>query len=207
MSFYLFETIRIDKNGAQFLSEHLERLQKSAHFFGFRWQADITKQIADTLSAYQDIFPAKLRISLAFDGTITQSISPYIDTFEGKKRLWLYPEPVSSDYIYLYHKNSNRHFYEDTFEEASDLGYREVVYLNERGELTEGSRTNIFLQQGEFIFTPPVYCGLLSGIYRKHLLNTQFNASEKILYEKDLRTADKIWCVNVLRQQEEVFLD
>ena len=205
-AFHLIETIRVEKQGALFLELHLARMKASALFFNFKWDNTVEADVQKVLKKYKDTFPAKLRICLYFSGEITITINPYQDVFVGEKKIWLYPEPVASDYIYLYHKSSNRHFYDDTFAEASALGYREAIYLNERGELTEGSRTNIFLQQGDQIYTPPLYCGVLKGIYRKHLLNTLPNVSEKMLFEKDLRDADKIWCVNVLRKQEEVFI-
>lgn len=205
-SFHLIETMRVEADGIIFLNEHLRRLQHSAVFFGIPFPKDLQHEIAETAQQYAGAFPAKLRLLLYLDGTFQHEIQPYIDIFEAKKVIWHYPEPVDSSYPYLYHKSSNRHFYETAFSEAQSLGFREVIFTNERGELTEGSRSNLFLKQGDAILTPPLYCGVLNGIYRKYLLETLPNASEKILYPNDLESASQIWCVNALRQQEEVFI-
>ena len=45
-----------------------------------------------------------------------------------------------------------------------------LVSFNEKGELAEGSITNIIIQQnGEWV-TPPVSSGILNGVYRRYLL-------------------------------------
>ena len=45
----------------------------------------------------------------------------------------------------LRHKTSWRELYEA---EAKRLGTDEVIFCNERGELTEGARSNIFVKRG-----------------------------------------------------------
>lgn len=77
------------------------------------------------------------------------------------------------------------------------------IYFNEREELTEGARSNIILQIDGKLYTPPVKCGILNGIYRQKLLN---KCEEKILYKKDLERAEKIFCVNSVRGIIEVEL-
>ena len=65
--------------------------------------------------------------------------------------------------------------------------------------------TNVaILQEGE-LFTPPIKCGLLGGTYRKKLLEEGL-MKEKILYPKDLKTAEKIFCFNSVRKMVEVEL-
>ena len=45
-----------------------------------------------------------------------------------------------------------------------------MIYLNERGELAEGSRTNIFLEKDGQLLTPALSSGLLPGVLRADLL-------------------------------------
>ena len=80
-----------------------------------------------------------------------------------------------------------------------------IIFFNEKGELTEGSRSNIVLQIGDKLFTPPINCGLLNGIYRQKLLN-EGKCFEQILYKKDLLQAEKIYCINSVRGMVEVEL-
>jgi branched-chain amino acid aminotransferase len=53
--------------------------------------------------------------------------------------------------------------------EADAAGVDEALLLNDRGEVVEGTSTNVFWVEGETLCTPPLQ-GILSGITRFHLL-------------------------------------
>jgi len=55
--------------------------------------------------------------------------------------------------------------------EAERMGYDEALFLNERGEVTEGSSTNVFWVRGGVLHTPAPECGLLPGITREALIS------------------------------------
>jgi para-aminobenzoate synthetase/4-amino-4-deoxychorismate lyase len=82
---------------------------------------------------------------------------------------------------------------------ALENGYDEVLFLNERGELTEGAISNLFIRKGQQFFTPPVSSGLLNGIYRQYFLATRSFASEKLITLTDLLSADNIYIANSVR--------
>jgi para-aminobenzoate synthetase/4-amino-4-deoxychorismate lyase len=71
--------------------------------------------------------------------------------------------------------------------------------LNERGELTEGAISNVFVEKEGVLLTPPVMCGLLAGVERRHLLATRTDARECVLREQDLWSADAVWLANAVR--------
>jgi para-aminobenzoate synthetase/4-amino-4-deoxychorismate lyase len=74
------------------------------------------------------------------------------------------------------------------------------LFLNERGEITEGARSNVFLREEGDWFTPPVESGLLPGVMRSALLEDQeLRAREKVLTRDDLFAADEVWVCNALR--------
>ena len=77
-------------------------------------------------------------------------------------------------------------------------GCDEAVFLNERGELVEGSRTNIFVRLGGQLFTPPLAFGLLDGVLRRELIETGACA-ERLLMQADLAAADAVYLGNSLR--------
>ena len=54
--------------------------------------------------------------------------------------------------------------------------------VNEKGEITEGTFTNIGILKDGIIYTPPIECGLLNGITRQKLLN-EGKAKGEILRE------------------------
>jgi para-aminobenzoate synthetase/4-amino-4-deoxychorismate lyase len=47
--------------------------------------------------------------------------------------------------------------------------------------------------------TPPVACGLLAGVQRRHLLETQPEIEERVLYPNELRQAGAIYLSNAVR--------
>ena len=53
---------------------------------------------------------------------------------------------------------------------AKLTGCDEAIFLNERGEVAEGSRTNIFVRRGGKLLTPPLSAGLLDGVLRRELI-------------------------------------
>jgi para-aminobenzoate synthetase/4-amino-4-deoxychorismate lyase len=99
----------------------------------------------------------------------------------------------------LHHKTTWREFYDtEQTRVAKTTGCDEVVFLNERSELTEGSRTNIFIRRGGRLYTPALSCGLLDGVLRRELIETG-QCSEAILMPDDLTAADEILLGNSLR--------
>ena len=81
----------------------------------------------------------------------------------------------------------------------------EHIRMNEKNEITEGIFTNIAIEKDGQLFTPPVSCGLLNGTYRQKLIK-EGKMSEKVLYAKDLKEADRIFCFNSVRKMIEVEL-
>ncbi|MFV0383904.1 aminotransferase class IV [Paracoccus sp. (in: a-proteobacteria)] len=61
----------------------------------------------------------------------------------------------------------------------------EAILLNERGEICEGSITNLFARRGDMLLTPPLDCGLLPGVLRQELLQSG-RAREAVLRPADL---------------------
>ena len=167
---------------------HIARLKNSAKALGFTWNSDIEK--------------------IKFDPSIVNRIELFKDGhFELTTRAIPAPKvnpkiriahKVNSTNPFLYHKTSIRlPFPKEVFDE---------ICINEKGELTEGTFTNIGVQLNGTIYTPPLKCGLLNGITRQKLLRDG-KIKEKVLYPSDLQNAEKIFCFNSVRGIVEVTLD
>jgi len=78
--------------------------------------------------------------------------------------------------------------------------------LNERGEVCEGSRTNVYVLQNGTWLTPPVSCGLLPGAKRAELLDNE-EVEEAVLTLADLQGATGLRLSNALRGWFDVALD
>ena len=107
----------------------------------------------------------------------------------------------------LYHKTTHRPLYNPAFEAAHRDGYADVLFFNTRGELTEGSISTVFVEKEGRWLTPPIHCGLLPGVFRRHLLETQPHIEEVTIFEGDLRAADAVYIGNALRGLRRVIVD
>ena len=79
---------------------------------------------------------------------------------------------------------------------ARAAGADEAVFLDETGLVTEGSFTNLFVEQAGKLLTPPAALGLLPGVLRASLL------AEGRAVEAELRMGDLergFWIGNALR--------
>ncbi|HEX5875566.1 MAG TPA: aminotransferase class IV, partial [Pyrinomonadaceae bacterium] len=99
-------------------------------------------------------------------------------------------EPVDSSDRFLYHKTTRRDFYG---------GDEDVIYWNERGEITESSIANVVVRIGDQLFTPPVNSGLLAGTFRNELL-IRGEIAERVITIDDFRSANEIFLINSVRK-------
>jgi para-aminobenzoate synthetase/4-amino-4-deoxychorismate lyase len=97
--------------------------------------------------------------------------------------------------------------YAEAFKEAVDKGFDDVLFMNQRGEVTEGAISNIFIEKDGRWLTPSVECGLLAGVYRRHLLETLPRVEERVIYVGDLRTAEAVHLCNAVRGLRRVTID
>ena len=147
----------------------------------------------------------KVRLLLDMDGAISIENATIGPQSSVKGTVMVSPHRVHSKDRFLYHKTTHRDVYERLQAEAARQGHEDVLFVNERGEITEGTYNNVFVEIGGKLYTPPVACGLLPGVLRQHILENDPRASERILAVQDLATADAIYLCNsvrVLRQVE-----
>jgi len=88
-------------------------------------------------------------------------------------------------------------------EAAQSRGFDEVILLNERGEVAECTSANIFIANGNEVWTPPLSSGCLPGITREVILNEiqtpGIRVAEKTLLPGDLEYADEVFITSTTR--------
>ncbi len=88
-------------------------------------------------------------------------------------------------------------------EEAVARGFDEVVLLNEHGHVSECTSANIFISEGDKIWTPPLSSGCLPGVTRQLLLNAVHadgvSVGERDLTLADLEGADEVFITSTAR--------
>lgn len=90
------------------------------------------------------------------------------------------------------------------YERAREQGLDEVVLLNERGEVSECTSANIFVAQGQHVWTPPPAAGCLAGVTKAVLLEEVkipgLEIGEKTLFPQDLESADEVFITSTTRE-------
>ena len=97
----------------------------------------------------------------------------------------------------VYHKTMN---YGDCILEkraASAAGVNERIFLNTKGQISEGTVSNIFFVYKNRIFTPEISCGLLPGIMREYLIDN-YDIEEKEIYPEELKYYTECFVTNSL---------
>jgi len=144
--------------------------------------------------------PLRVRLTLARDGTVNVTTA----AFERLPKDAVWTLRVARTRLYsgdplLRHKTTRRQVYDAARGEFSREEADEVLLLNERGEVCEGTITNVFVGIGDgALLTPARECGLLQGVLRGEKLE-QMTAREAVLREADLRAAKALYVGNSLR--------
>ncbi|MDN8011747.1 aminodeoxychorismate synthase component I [Burkholderia multivorans] len=204
--FQLFETTCATRaDGIRHVDRHLARLQRSADAFGFRFDADALRRAIDTHCAALDgDGPYRMKLSLAKDGTLDIVATALKPLPAGPVRVWLAADhgfaPTRANDALLLHKTTRRADYDRAWQAAEALGGFDMLFVNERGELTEGGRSNLFVKlDGQWV-TPPLASGVLPGVMRAVLLDDPaFGAVERIVTRDDLARAQALLLTNALR--------
>ena len=197
--FQLIETMRADNGTIPLLNLHLDRLEASARHFDFIFdRTEAETRIADYTNQLPTNEPHRIRLLLDATGTLTlthTSLTPDPPTLTVR----ISTQRTHSTDVFLRHKTTHRDHYDYELAKARGEGSDEVLFLNERNEITEGAISNLFLQREGKLLTPPLASGVLPGIYRRHLLETNPTAEEHILTLADLDTAEAIFLCNSVR--------
>lgn len=188
----LIETLRIDAKGPVRGELHLARLCTSARVFGI----PLSMTAARALINEPVTEPTRARLTLTAAGalSITRSqMAPTADTWV----IDLAEASVNSADPWFRHKTSQRLLYDKARSNLPN-GIDEVIFVNERGRLTEGTITNLFVRMDGVLWTPPLSDGVLPGVLRRSLIEAG-ELRSKHLAPADLQKAEQIFVGNSLR--------
>jgi para-aminobenzoate synthetase/4-amino-4-deoxychorismate lyase len=186
VDFELFESMLIEDGEIFLLERHLERLKNSAALFGFEFDfGSYEARLRETLVS-NPLLAAKLKLTLRKDGRITTETSPILDS-ETPQRLTLATTPVNSSDTFLFHKTTNRDYPPN------------LIFWNERNEVTESGTANLVVKIDGQLVTPPVSCGLLPGTFRGHLID-KGEIKERVVTVEELQNAKEFFLINSVRK-------
>jgi len=188
-------------NGKIFLLEfHLRRLKDAADFFLFRYDEQfIISKLEDITASLAKNYSYKLRLLLSKWGQVKITFEQ-INILKGPVDVVVSNEKIFSENRFQYFKTTNRNLYDNELKKYRDKGYYEVLFLNEKGNAAEGAISNILIQTGKEMITPPVKDGILNGCYRQYIL-TKTNLKEQSITLEQLINSEKVILINSVRKE------
>jgi para-aminobenzoate synthetase/4-amino-4-deoxychorismate lyase len=190
-NFELIETM-LWRGEFPLLELHLDRLEDSADYFGFLFdRIEVRTRLMATAAAMPDVAAHKVRLLLSSDGSMTIASELLPPASPAPLRVCIAQERTDAEDRFYFHKTTNRPLYLRTLQAAQASGFDDVLFLNREGQLTESAVGNLFVEKGGVLFTPPVACGLLAGVFRRHMLSTRSDVLERVLSLEDLKAAGR----------------
>lgn len=191
----LWETFASNAVPAQ-IDAHVRRAISSAHAFEIPIDestlASRVREFCEGLGA-----PSLVRLRIDTRGVVRFSVDA-LNVPSLPVRVCLLQRTVDSNDVMLRHKTAWRPAHDAAWLIAQERDCFDALLRNERGEITEGSRTTVFIQRDGMLLTPALHCGLLAGVLRQSLI-ADGRAREAVLFEEDLATAEAIYVGNDAR--------
>lgn len=190
----LIESLRCEQGRCLRIIPHIERMTWSAQRIGIPFdpmaaEALLTEHASGLCGVH------KVRLLLDRNGSLSVTSLP-IPEHNALVRIALSLNLVDPADPRYYHKLSDRSRYDQIRREHPEAD--EVIMGNIKGELTEGTYTNLVLKCNGRLLTPPVSSGLLPGVMRGILLADAV-IHEQVLYPSDLTAAEEVWVINSVR--------
>jgi branched-chain amino acid aminotransferase len=170
-----YEVIRLMDGKALFLQDHLNRLQTSLSGSGLKFPG--TEEIVRNLSLlkrHNDFTIGNIRICLQKTGPASSQllcyfvpyIYPEVCMYLSGVQLVTYPHVRPNPGI----KKWDNQFRISVNRYIREYGVYEVLLLNQKKQITEGSRSNLFFLDGNNRLVTPPEQDVLPGITRKYVL-------------------------------------
>jgi para-aminobenzoate synthetase/4-amino-4-deoxychorismate lyase len=211
----LFETIRFNAQEGigrvAHYREHLARLSHSAKVLGIPLNMNEACALLEQTALALDVNTVyRVRLDLGRLGELSISSAVLDDLPSSVQVFWAHqilegvPDSfkMQSTNPLLLHKTTQRKVYDLAWQKAVSLGGFDALFMNERGELTEGGRTSIFVRppNSDEWLTPPLSAGVLPGVMRAAILHDpSLKAREANLTIEDVISANEIMLSNALR--------
>ena len=204
----VFETCEVRNGKAFALTRHLRRLRESAAGLFLTYDEDLVRAGIDAVLA-TGIDRARLRITVTGGpsayGSDRGDAPPTVMIGTGSLKEW----PETDDVAVVPWTRNERAAttglkttsYADNvvaLRWAHDHGAAEAIFTNSRGEVCEGTGSNIFYEHNGALVTPPLSSGCLGGITRELLL--EWLRAEGVVVSEDAQPIER------LRTAREAFL-
>ena len=190
----LVETLRRENGKYPRLAGHMARIETSARWLGFAFDPG---KVREALAQPPAEGAWRVRLALARSGEVALRAEPLLPEPAGPRQAQLATVRIDPDNPLRRHKTTDRAVYDEALAALADRPeVFDAVFLNLRGEVAEGARSNVFVERDGILLTPPVGSGALPGVLRAELIASG-RAREAVLLPGDL--AGGFWLGNALR--------
>lgn len=192
-----FETIALRDGTLQHLDLHLARLQRTLAFLQMErtvtqeMLADYVKECGRTDGVLKLVVTEKNMDVSTRDNTYTK------ERYEAGFEVCFAPWKRNETSPFTYHKTLNHAENIRAHQLAVEQHYEEALFCNTKGELCEGSCSNLFLIKNGRLYTPALECGMLPGTMRAFLMQ-QEEVCECHIMPSQLAEFDECFLTNSL---------
>lgn len=203
----LFETIKCEEGIPLFFEAHYKRLTHSAREIGMSFPVDLGEVREWILKVLKANSLSSARVKLIISKKIEEKFNVLILAYQLDKlqsSFLLLGKVLSRDTnsVSFRYKTTSRADSYVAYKEAIENGFNDVLYLNEKNELVECTRANIFLSMEDKIITPILESGILSGITREKIIEIARNEGiiieEKNVHSLFLNKAQGVFTTNAI---------
>ncbi len=183
----IYEVIRMVKGNPVFFFDHMKRLEASLRMQKRAVLADATVLRRDIIRLSKSEKRKELNLKIVFNYAKDQKhylvyfIEPIYPSEEqyrkGVKGILFHAERKDPESKIINHKLRSSIYHKLILE-----GGYEALLVNEKNQITEGSRSNIFFLKNDILYTAPGKM-VLNGITRKHILDICRENGIKVKYE------------------------
>ena len=208
-----FETMALLDDEPRHWSRHWARMQRSAKVFGKALpfsEKTIQEHIANLakqLAIQNGVIRLSLHKGLKGLDFLLQVTPPRPHLLRKSFKLGFTNEPYDRTGPLRFIKSNNYQVYRFFLNQAKSKGLDEVILYNSKGELTEGSFSNLFFEKDNCLYTPHIDCGLLPGIMRSIVIESAKKQGKQVIeghfQKKDLQNADTCFITNALMESKD----
>ena len=167
----VYEVIRLTDGQPQFLPEHFTRLENSLGSIGMTVPFTV-QRLGSAICALAEeghILNHNLKLEVDISGHGVLYLNPTHYPSEEQ-----YENGVATDLFFGERKNPNIKMMDQTLRDATDQAIREhhlyeVILVDRDGQITEGSRSNIFFIKNGEVYTSPLH-QVLPGVTRGKII-------------------------------------
>ena len=198
-NFDLITTGKLSQGEMLFLEEHLIRLEKAARYFAYPFDKKLClSAIKDKIVSLDQTIDYRLKVLLAKDGRLRIEVAKLEELSIDFLKAIIVERQEADTTPFVTFKTS----YRPHIPKAKT----EQIFIASDGYLQETAIGNLVLDINGKLLTPPVSVGLLDGIYRRYLLQTN-QMVEAYLTKEDLKRADHIYACNSVRGLYELTIE